>query len=714
MRSTKKRPDEAELRRLPDRKALIKGRLSSLAQVRESKQSLREIARLVEIAIGDGYRTGFDPTAVERWLEDIRLGLARPEVREDGDVILECLGLGISGSLPEDKRPDLAYDMDLLRNGVVGAIYVTEGANRLARDPDGVVSATLLKLMKETNCKLRTPEDILSPRIERDWEVIHDELEKGAEELKGMRRRLFRRKELKAERGDFVGEPIPPGFVLPILDRAPDGKYEFGKMKKYEPHAEVVNRILWEYVRQLGSRQKTALALAGVTFPAFKEPFRHMESYSSLRRCPKKMDGDRIVGYYITPSLIQGLVTNPKLIGIWHWGDVIKPNNHDVVAEVELFLTAYELAISHGKRKGRAIRHEPPDWAGLLWCCNHEEAEPVYTNSCHGSYICERGYNNGREPSICLHVAHRFIDEPLTTEVLRRLDFTPYAEEVLANLETEASLSKWEEAQRRRDEAALEQEIKRWKALLPSCVDLEDGRVDREREEYYWGQIREAEARLQALRARPVRQKKITAIDVQMVRQFLSGLSDNWHCYPGSVRNHLLKVLITRAELRHSRDRAIRASVIWKAGLVQEITIYLPPVRYTRDRRWTSEEDSLLRMLWQSSRDAIEAALPNRTWQGIVGRARTLELHRQRTLSRNGGGSRWQAEEDATAQQLYEAGVPLDEMVQRLGRGRDAIICRASQKGWQRPVEAKFPLSRVRWEADRLKVLEGSSSSMGC
>lgn len=61
MKSTKKKPNEEALRRLPDRKALIKGRLSSLAQVRDSKQSMREIARLVEVAIRDGYRTGFEP-----------------------------------------------------------------------------------------------------------------------------------------------------------------------------------------------------------------------------------------------------------------------------------------------------------------------------------------------------------------------------------------------------------------------------------------------------------------------------------------------------------------------------------------------------------------------------------------------------------------------------------------------------------------------------
>jgi len=710
LKAAKSKPGEEDLRRLPDRKALIKGRLSSPTQVRESKQSLREIARLVSIAIGDGYKTGLEPAAIEKWLEDIRLGLAKPGIREDGDVIVECLGLGVSGTLPEGKRPDLAYDMELLRSHAPGAIYVTEGANRLARDRDGVTSATLLKLMKETNCKLRTPEEVLSPCIERDWQIIHDELEKGAEELIAMRRRLFRRKVLKAEAGGFVGEPIPAGFILPKVGQAPDGKYEFGKMTKYAPHAEVVVTILREYVKQGGSELETAQALAEVTFPAFEEEFRYMEHYSSLRRCPKKKDGDRIIGYYITPRLVRGLATNPKIIGIWHWGDIIKADNHDKVAPVDLWLMAYELAIDPEKPRGRAVRHEPLEYSRLLWCYDHEEPKLVYSRSEAGAYLCERDYRNGRGQT-CFQVAAHFIDKPLTTEVLSRLDFTPYAEEVLANLEAEASSSQREETQRKRDQASLEQEIKRWKALLPSCVALGEGRVDREREEYYWAQIREAEGKLATLKAKPVLKKGITAVDVQVVRQFLSGLRHKWASYPRGLRNRVLRLLIERVELRHTGDTIIKATVIWKVGLVQEITIYLPPARYARERRWSPEEDELLKMLWQSStREVIQAALPNRTWSAMGSRAWGLGLERNRTVTRNGVGFRWRIDEDVMAQSLYEAGVPVAEMVRQLGRSRNSIATRASHERWQRPSEARLRLGQVRWEADTLKVLQESSS----
>jgi len=61
----RKRPDEGELRRLPFKHAFIYGRLSSPGQVRDSRESVREIARLVELAIKDGFKTNLSSDDVE-------------------------------------------------------------------------------------------------------------------------------------------------------------------------------------------------------------------------------------------------------------------------------------------------------------------------------------------------------------------------------------------------------------------------------------------------------------------------------------------------------------------------------------------------------------------------------------------------------------------------------------------------------------------------
>lgn len=696
----RQRPNEEELRRLPDRKAVIQGRLSGFTQVRESKESVREIASLVALAKHDGYKTGLDLADVERWLEKIQGEIIPPGLLEDGEVIVNCLGLGVSGTLPEMKRPDLTVTMELLKKGELGAIYVTEGANRLSRDPDRVVSSTLLKLMKDTNCKLRTPSEVLSPRIERDWEIIHDELEEAAEELKRMQKRLHRRKVQKAGRGEFVGEPIPAGFVLPIVRRRPNGKYEFGKMQPYPPHAEVDVQILREFVRQRGSKLKTVQALGDLTYPHFPEELAYMERLSVLRVCRKTP-----TGYAISRKLVEGLATNPKLIGVWLWGDGDPiPDHHDPAVPKDLFIAAYELATRQGKPKGRAVHHEPLEWAGILWCCNHPGPEPVSSHPGKGEYCCQRDYLNGRG-AICLNIQHRFIDEPLTAEVLRQLDFTPYAGEVLANLEAEAVAGKVEETQRQREVAELERRMENLKAYL--------GCGDPSREEVYWEQFNNTKQQLEALRAKPNPKRTVVAADIERVRDFLAGLTHNWDTYPRTLRNQLLSLLIDRVELRH-RGLLIDASIIWKAGFEQHVAIRRPMARGSRDKRWTEEEQRLLSMLWpSSSEEVLQAVLPGRTWRAITNHAHYRSLKRQRTPVSGDCHRPWVPGEEAKAKALYEAGTPVDVIVAQVDRTRDAILNRAADKGWKRPASAKWKKAQVTWEADNLKVLQGQSCSQG-
>ena len=51
--------------------------------------------------------------------------------------------------------------------------------------------------------------------------------------------------------------------------RKANGEYQFGKMEPYLPHAAIDVRIFQEYIKNRGSKLKTALALADVTFPSF-------------------------------------------------------------------------------------------------------------------------------------------------------------------------------------------------------------------------------------------------------------------------------------------------------------------------------------------------------------------------------------------------------------------------------------------------------------
>ena len=117
-----------------------------------------------------------------------------------------------------------------------------------------------------------------------------------------------------------------------------------------------------------------------------------MGRFSALRQCRRTPSG-----YWITPDLVHKLATNPKLAGIWRWGETDPiPGNHEAAVPEDLFLAAYELAVTPGKPKGRAAKGEPLEWGGLLWCCNHPHPEPVSINCCEGEYRCQQDYFRGQ------------------------------------------------------------------------------------------------------------------------------------------------------------------------------------------------------------------------------------------------------------------------------------------------------------------------------
>lgn len=689
-RAAKCKPSDQELRRLPDRRALVYGRVSSPGQVRDSEESIREIAGLVDLAKLDGYVTGLDSRTVEAWLAHIQAGDIPPGMLEDSDIILDCRDLGISGTFGHDKRLGLANTKALLERRQLGAIYLSE-PSRLSRDQDKVEPYALLRLMKDGNCKVRTPEGILSPCIERDWDILDEEFEDAREELRVWRRRLHRKKLRKAERGEYVGGSVCTGFYLPIVERRKDGRYRFGKIAPYEPHARVVNRVLRELVRRR-SPFETMRALKGVTFPFFPPELAYMEGRTALRPCPWTPDG-----YAVTVDLLYGLAQNFALVGVWVYGDIVIESNHEAIVPEDLFWQAYEIVTSD-KPKGRAIHYDPLPFDGLLWCGNHVELQHISARNSNGTYLCANEYRRGEEDRICLHITHRAIDIPLMSEVLSQLDFTPYADEVLAKLEAEAAEGKLEQARRKRQKTELQAMMANLRANL--------GRTQNsELVSEYERQILEVKEQLASLSIERIHGNVAAKPDIHAVREFLTNLRRNWDSYPATLRNRLLRLLIEMVVLKHDRER-IEATVIWKAGFQQQIVIQRPPARGSREHRWTDEENTLLKMLWPScSKEVLEAAFPSRKWSAIKNRAQYLRLKRVGQKTQLGGRRcRWLPEEEAKAEALYEAGAPLPDMVAELGRSRGAILNRAAEKRWHRPPSAKWKRSEVTWEVQDFKL----------
>ncbi len=98
------RPTQEDLRKLPYEKAFIYGRVSSPGQVRDSKESVREIAKIVALAKSDGCQSKITAEETEKWLFSIQQGSTVERVIEDGEIIVDVQDLGISAKGLADEK----------------------------------------------------------------------------------------------------------------------------------------------------------------------------------------------------------------------------------------------------------------------------------------------------------------------------------------------------------------------------------------------------------------------------------------------------------------------------------------------------------------------------------------------------------------------------------------------------------------------------------
>ncbi|MFC2042248.1 hypothetical protein ACFLTV_01950 [Chloroflexota bacterium] len=690
--------DDDELRRLPYKDAFIYGRVSSPRQMRESIESLRGIALLVDIAKGDGYNTTLTTAAVSKWITDIQEGRAEPGVWVDGQVTVELRDLGISGLLNDDRRVGFANMQQTIRDDQTGCIYLNEGVSRLSRDEDGITPPVLLKLFREHNCRIRTRRRVLNPCIQRDRDILEEEFRDARKERRTMDTRLCQGRRDKADEGKFVGEPVPPGFTVQIIETKPSGRRVYGKYQPYPPHAEIDVKVLREYVKYGGSKTKTYRALDGPAYPLFPPEMEYMERLTALRRATRTEQG-----YLISPAMIRLLALNLKLIGVWTWGDA-KPitGNHDAIVPEDLFLAAYDLAKRSGKPRGRGIKHEPLEWDGLLFCCNHDLPLSISGHSAKMAYRCQSGYVQRREPS-CFDIAAHYLDKPLTTTVLRQLDFTPFAEEVLMQFEADIAYQNLEEEQKKKEIVALERKLENLRPYL--------GCGNKEREEFYWEQCEKALRRLDELKSRPVSVEKMHRANYQLVKDFLTGLPGKWNMYSRTMRNRLLKLFIERVDIHHE-GQVIEATIHWKTGQVQVVEICRARAKRNSVSLWTVQEKGLLKMLWPSaSQETIKAALPERSWKSIAHQAYNLGLRRSPELSNHTPRRRWEAGEEHEVKKNYEAGSPIADVAASFSRSQTAVLQRAWEKSWRRPnTDRRETLTESQSIKQNPKVANGISS----
>lgn len=555
------------------------------------------------------------------WSQHAQDGLAQ-KAAEDGYpeelIVVEKRDLGITGRKTERGRPGFAHLVSLVEQGKVESIWV-RACDRLYRDMDYENAAKMANTFRKHAIVICTPCRRYNLKLRPDYDGFHDEMTKAVQENWSRTMLLCDSRFEKAKLGFWCGSPVPAGFI--VAKRQGETETAYGVLVAYLPHAEIIPLVFQAYVEHRGSDLLASQSLRRqrIVLPFFPEELSHMKSRSSLRRTPKTE-----LGYVITPNLIKSIVSNSFYAGWWHYGgELIDKKHHPPLVADDLFWNAYGLARSK-KPRGNAIRFEPLAFYGLFRCLNHDEPPAVRSLNAEGRYVCDYHYKTGVAAK-CLSIARSQLEGPLLAVILKQLDLGRYTGMVLDQLQKDQRLQQFKETQRQRDREAVQRRIRNLQAGL-------DEADTKEKRDIIWQQFTENKAKLAEFENVPIPEVKVSDLDVARTREFLSTIGVNWPNISQTLQNRLIKLIIERVDLKHD-GHTVNATIVWKTGFEQQLVIHRPVIGYCSKTIWSDEEVDLLRALWPSaSKTCVVSSFPQRTWESLSCKARSLGLKRKHML----------------------------------------------------------------------------------
>jgi len=183
--------------------------------------------------------------------------------------------------------------------------------------------------------------------------------------------------------------------------------------------------------------------------------------------------------------------------------------------------------------------------------------------------------------------------------------------------------------------------------------------------------------------------QSISVEDVRFAREMLSDLRRVWPDQTDEIKNIFMRLVLDRIELDGSKNaEAVQATLYWRSGACQVIEVLIPRKGMTNQRKWTPEEDAIIREHYHLGYRILAPMLPDRGWTNIVKRARKLGLAGARGHV-SAALPRWTAAEDALIRRWAAGELTTSEVIEQMGRTARAIGARAEALGLklsQRPV----------------------------
>ena len=248
---------------------------------------------------------------------------------------------GVSGTLRIDQREKLQEVMAGIYADKIKRVWAYS-VSRLFRDKYGVQVGTFIEACAKHHVKVVIETAQTFDFSDSMHILIFQSLANvAARENEDRSKLLHAANKNKALRGEYDGRPLTPGFIVDRDKLSPT----YNKYIPYEPHKQVVNRLLARY-REHGqfNRLASEVEKMAIVFPSFEDwvdkldrsKFQFVEvcSVHGPDRKTKIKDRDgkwrfkpigcqfkgadcKLLGYHISSNALFNLLTSVELMGYW-------------------------------------------------------------------------------------------------------------------------------------------------------------------------------------------------------------------------------------------------------------------------------------------------------------------------------------------------------------------------------------------------------------
>ena len=562
----------------------------------------------------------------------------------------------------EDKE-GLSQMLDDIREKRIRTVRVGE-VDRLFRDEDRIDSNMFIKICREADCLVLTDRMIYDFSIPRHVDYFRDEVDRAWKFYESQI--LIRANELQdraRSKGLYAGGPVSIGFIVDKNPKSPT----YMKFIPYPRHAERSLELfqwLYDCGGILGVLQDRLDSLPYV-WPLEEDWVREQKAFWTNLEVVYGIERDeegnlKPIGYRISAHGLTWFFRNRAYLGDWPYdGDWIE-NNHEAIVPKDLFDFAQE--VLEKNRRGLA---ETANYHTYTASVIHDILYPgppdikkrfVVRHRQPGSdkeqyrIVEQRGMKKAILATIDMQDVEQVFLEKFTERLRDSKRFEDYEERLIKDEE-----NKKIEGRRKNLLEAIAQVTERIDGIF---LTLQSPALEPDERDDFIKERRRLLGRREKLQNELNIQSPVQVY--LKYKDLIDKMGRYWERYPFEDRQALVALLIRRVYLEPLSHHFMKITIFWKE-FPSDIGIIFR--RHADSLLWDDEDDRIVREMYPTEPpEAIQQALPHRTWGGIMIRASRLHIRRLRKP----GGARYRDMSVEDVQIVERYGIPLENLAESL------------------------------------------------